>query len=159
MTITTVDVSTTVNGNVITAHAVGANYYWIDCDNGNVPVIGATSANFTPPANGNYAVVVTQNGCVDTSACVNVVVIANKGLQEENWINVYPNPTSRAFSIALPKEATIMVWIYAANGQLVEQKLLQGENNYSLELKGAAGVYFIQVQVENQIYYSKLIKQ
>lgn len=64
--------TTTVNGSTVTAVQSGT-YQWINCT-GNTPVSGATSQSFTPAQTGNYAVIIANNGCVDTSGCVNVVV-------------------------------------------------------------------------------------
>lgn len=64
------DNSVTQNNATLQANAIGATYQWLDCDNSYSPVTGAVSQYFTPSATtGNYAVVVTQNGCSDTSSC------------------------------------------------------------------------------------------
>ncbi|MGH1336983.1 MAG: SBBP repeat-containing protein [Aureispira sp.] len=160
LTINTVDIATTVNGNIITANAIGASYQWLDCINGNTPVIGATGVSLTPPANGDYAVEVTQNGCVDTSACVNVTVIAIEGIEGGSAaIAVYPNPTTGNFSLDLGEVEGAMLYVFAANGQLVQQQQLLGQGIHPLELEGAAGVYFLQIQIGDQIQYRKLIKK
>lgn len=57
-------------GAQLTADLTGATYQWLDCDNNYYALIGATNQTYTPPATGNYAVEVTLNGCVDTSACM-----------------------------------------------------------------------------------------
>lgn len=49
------------NGNVLTASEAGATaYQWIDCNNNNTPIAGATSQSFTATASGNYAVIITK---------------------------------------------------------------------------------------------------
>ena len=160
LTITTVDVSTMVNGNIIIANATNANYQWLYCDSSNRAVQGATSASFTPPVNGNYAVVVNQNGCVDTSNCVNVAVIGLDQLPTKaTIIKVYPNPTNGLFAIDLQDLPAATVLIYAANGQLVGQEQLEGSGVHHLSLEGAAGLYLLQIQIGEQIQYSKLIKE
>lgn len=68
-----VDNSTTLNGTTISANEAGAAYQWINCS-GNTPVAGATNQSFTPTQTGNYAVIVNNGSCSDTSNCVNVVV-------------------------------------------------------------------------------------
>ncbi|MDF3026703.1 MAG: hypothetical protein K0S23_1010 [Fluviicola sp.] len=69
----TVDNSTTLNGITISANEAGSTYQWINCS-GNTPIAGATSQSFTPTQTGNYAVIVNNGSCSDTSNCVNVVV-------------------------------------------------------------------------------------
>jgi len=68
-----IDNSTTLNGITITANETGSMYQWINCT-GNTPIAGATNQSFTPTQTGNYAVIVNNGSCSDTSACVNVVV-------------------------------------------------------------------------------------
>ena len=68
VTVTYVNTSVTQSGLTLTADAGGAAYVWINC-NGNTPVPGQTYQSFTAGIAGNYAVIVTQNGCSDTSNC------------------------------------------------------------------------------------------
>lgn len=65
-----VETGVTATGTTLTADAVGVTYQWLDCDNGNAPIAGATSASYTPSVTGNYAVQITDNGCTDVSACI-----------------------------------------------------------------------------------------
>lgn len=68
VTVTYVNTSVTQSGMTLTADAGGAAYVWINC-NGNTPVPGQTYQSFTAGIAGNYAVIVTQSGCSDTSTC------------------------------------------------------------------------------------------
>jgi len=71
LVIETVDTSVTVSPDTtsLAANASGATFQWLDCNNGFSPIAGETSQTFNSIGNGSYAVEVTQNGCVDTSAC------------------------------------------------------------------------------------------
>lgn len=71
-----VDISVATANATATANAAGAGvtYQWIDCDNNNAPVAGETSQDFTATTSGNYAVIITDGQCVDTSDCVNLEV-------------------------------------------------------------------------------------
>ncbi len=70
LTILTVDTGITVSGNTVTANASGAAYQWLDCQSAYAQVSGETGQSLTVTGQGQFAVEVTQNGCVDTSACV-----------------------------------------------------------------------------------------
>lgn len=95
LTINTVDVTTTqTDGIYLSANAVGAMYQWIDCDNGNSPISGETNQDFTAFANGNYAVIVTENGCSDTSSCIMVDNVGLKDNVQDLGVSLYPNPTN-----------------------------------------------------------------
>ena len=68
ITVITVNTSVTQVGSILTANAAGAVYQWLDC-NGFTPLLGQTYQSFTAISPGSYAVIITQNGCTDTSAC------------------------------------------------------------------------------------------
>lgn len=68
VTVTSVNIAVSQSGLMLTAAASGAGYAWLDC-NGFTPIAGQTSQSFTATLPGNYAVAISQNGCIDTSAC------------------------------------------------------------------------------------------
>ncbi|MFY7732063.1 MAG: LamG-like jellyroll fold domain-containing protein [Bacteroidia bacterium] len=74
LNINTVNKTVTKIGNTLTAAATNANYLWINCTT-NLPIANANMQSYTPTASGSYKVIITQNGCVDTSACTNVTII------------------------------------------------------------------------------------
>ena len=97
-----IDVSVSNTDPTLTANAAGATYQWIDCGNGDNPISGETNQLFSPTSNGSYAVIITQDGCTDTSACysvstVDVHKISNQALS----FVVYPNPSDGKFTLKL----------------------------------------------------------
>lgn len=95
-----IDVSTSVNGNVITANATGATYQWLDCNNGFAHIPGATSHSYTATASGNFAVLITEGACSDTSACVELLTTDIATEQANRWM-IYPNPVEDQLIIDL----------------------------------------------------------
>ena len=93
-----IDVSTWIATDNITivASNVGQTYQWIDCNTGQ-DLVNETNHDFTPTYGSEFAVIVTEDGCSDTSACVVSVV----GIDELTLLNiiVYPNPTSGEFKV------------------------------------------------------------
>jgi hypothetical protein len=89
-----VDTSVVALPHGLQAQATSALYQWLDCSNGFAPIPGATSAAFLPSIGGLYAVEVTQNGCVDTSACFVVTVTDLPNWVAESHVQVFPNPSS-----------------------------------------------------------------
>lgn len=63
-----------VKGKTLTANAKNATYNWIDCAT-NQP-INITTRTLIATVNGTYKVTVDQDGCVGTSSCHKVVLIA-----------------------------------------------------------------------------------
>ncbi|MDT8411174.1 MAG: T9SS type A sorting domain-containing protein [Vicingaceae bacterium] len=156
-----VDNTTTLNVDTITANQAGATYQWLDCNNGNAVIAGATAQSFRPSATGNYAVEITFNGCIDTSACTNVIITNIDESIMEN-VNIFPNPTKDDIYVELPLNefASFEVKIYSVTGKLVYNA---SQNNVSkLSISTAnwdKGLYFIQLISNNQTIIEKIIKQ
>ena len=91
----------------------------MDCDNNYAVINGETDASYTPTANGNYAVELTENGCTDTSACVAITTV---GIIENTFnedFTLYPNPTDGIFSIRFNSpEEHITLKIMDASGAM-----------------------------------------
>jgi hypothetical protein len=80
LSVTTVNINVIQSGNNLVSQAVNAQYQWLDCGNGYAEITGATAPSYQPTTTGTFAVEVTQNGCVDTSACITMTI---NGIQEE----------------------------------------------------------------------------
>ena len=97
LTETTVNVNVAQNANLLISQAGGAAFQWINCAT-NAPIVGANNQYYTAFTVGEYAVIVTQNGCSDTSACYNVTTI---GMDEQTLptARVWPSITSDMLNI------------------------------------------------------------
>ncbi len=137
----------------------GAQYQWLDCDNGFSPVIGETNQAFNALANGNYAVEITgANGCSDTSSCY---AISHVELHESeiNEISVFPNPTSGEVNIKLRSIGSYDLKLEDALGRLIERKKIENSDSFKLKIEGDSGIYFLSIKFqENEPYRIKLIK-
>lgn len=157
LTITTaaaVDVSTSLSGITISANNVGGGvtYQWYDCTSGT-NIAGETSVDYTPTSNGDYAVIVNDGACSDTSSCV---TISEVSLNENTSVSIslYPNPTTGEFTLTIG--ASAIVTISDATGRVVYTDYLSAGKN-DLNLSGyECGVYFVRVDnVIKQLVVSK----
>lgn len=151
VTINSANATVTQAGATLTAGTSSA-YQWLDCDNNYQIIAGETGASFTPLAiTGNYAVVVTQNGCVDTSACFLVDYTAVDDLSTEIGLSIYPNPSQGKFTIELlGSDATRMeLRIVDLQGRLVlSQELEQGSAMQTAKIdisEQDAGLYILDI--------------
>ncbi|MDX2359400.1 MAG: choice-of-anchor J domain-containing protein [Crocinitomicaceae bacterium] len=153
LTINTVDNATTTAGNTFTATLAGGTYVWIDCAT-NTPVTGETSQSFTPTTAGDYAVIVSDGTCTDTSACVTSTV----GLDEVTFvqgIEIYPNPSEGSFTIELSDLSTDMLTIEFtdAKGRVITSETLlnvAGDLTVPMHIENVeAGVYFVRFSSQN----------
>lgn len=139
----TIDVSTTSSGITITANGTGVSYQWIDCDNANIPIMGETNQSFTAVTNGNYAVIVTNNNCSDTSACVTINSIGLTGsLNNNSLISIYPNPNTGNFTVKSSTSGEFL--IVNELGETIQSFELNSTNKKEIRVGHLnAGVYFI----------------
>lgn len=150
--------SVSVAGATLTANAIGGNYQWLDCNSGYAPISGANSQQFTPVANGNYAVAVTvSGGCVDTSACVNFNYLGITSVTQENLLSIYPNPNTGEFVIIINHTAHITI-TDALGKQVYSQPMAAGMQNIKLKTE-TAGIYFIKVISDNQQIVHRMLIQ
>lgn len=148
------------DGATLTSNNTLATYQWIDCDNDNDEVTGATSQSFTPSTDGNYAVVVTENGCTDTSNCVNVSTVSIDVLNGNLQYSVYPNPTKDKVNIEFTnKQKNIMLLIYNTSGQKVFQKTYKQRELVKVNLPRERGLYTMELQTESGKATFQVIKE
>jgi len=150
-----VNTLTTLSGGTITAVAVADAYQWINCAT-NTIILGATGSSFTPVFNGSYGVVVTDNGCSDTSSCT---VISAVGLEEEQTagLGLLPNPATGLFSLHFEGEA-VSLTIADIHGKTVYTKssLVSGEQTDLSAFEN--GVYLVAVRTKDGIVVKRLVK-
>ncbi|MBN4082094.1 T9SS type A sorting domain-containing protein [bacterium AH-315-B15] len=159
VTINTVDAGISLSGVTLSADASGATYQWLICP-AMTPIAGETSQNYSPTADGDYAVIVTENGCVDTSDCMNVHGVGVKEFDNGFGIKVYPNPSRGEFVISLGSELeNVEVDIINVAGKVVWSKRYAKIQTIPIDLQVADGIYFIQLSSNNKSSTTKLIKQ
>ena len=159
LTINPVDVSLTVNNTVITANGTGANYLWVDCDNNYSPVSGETNQSFTATVNGNFAVIVTQGSCSDTSVCTPITSVGMSSVQKNAFLSIYPNPVSDELIIEIKGSTEKNNFeILNALGQIVfksnfiEKTTIQTRNFIP-------GVYFVKLENSQTFEIKKVVKE
>jgi hypothetical protein len=147
----------TLSGGTLIATPAGATYQWINCE-GNTPIEGETGRFFTPEENGNYAVIVSQDGCSSTSACVNFSIV---GLHEElsEKISVYPNPGQSTIKVELPIQvANCLIEITDTQGRQLLSYSVANASEFELNVEGLGkGIYFIHFRSEQMNKILKLI--
>ena len=152
LTVNTVNNSITNTTPTLTADVTGATYQWLDCNNNYAPIPGETNQSFTATANGSYAVEVTQNGCVDTSACEQV---NNVGINENNSsITLHPNPTTGLVELqGINGSFKVDVYDYAG-------KYLQSTSRSTIDLSDyPSGIYFLKVAYGDKTEELRVVKE
>ncbi|MBL7764510.1 MAG: T9SS type A sorting domain-containing protein [Chitinophagaceae bacterium] len=146
LTINSVFVGINQNGNTLTALATGANYQWYNCST-NTTIPGAISQTYTATQSGDYAVIVTQNGCTDTSICKSVVVSGMNETIDDANVSIYPNPFNQILTVKIPRGLlNRKLSVYDATGRVAASFTLNKTENL-LDLRGLAnGIYMVEIQ-------------
>ena len=145
-----IDVTTTMSGTTITASysGTGVSYQWVDCDNNYSIIPGETGQSFTPTdAIGNYAVIISEGNCSDTSACeyIDQSGLGDIGL---SYLNIYPNPATDILIIEWTGDV-VQIDITDAKGKLIDRAIDLNGQAYQITVNDySTGVYFIHVQTE-----------
>lgn len=156
LTILSVDTTLSQNGNVLTANqAGGLLYQWINCTTGNNLSTGQT---FTANQNGEYACIVTYNGCQDTSECVTIQGIGLQDAGSPDW-KIYPNPTHNRFVLESNRLEELNIKIYDALGRCTHQmNQVFFEDRLSVDISGLpAGWYTVKIQSDHDETVQKLL--
>ena len=152
-----IDATTTLSAYTISANLAGATYQWIDCDNGNAILPGETNQSYTAIENGNYAVMVTESSCTNTSACVSITGLDIDNLDLLNRAyQLYPNPSTTTITISNFDSEIDNITIVDITGKVIQSfQPKTGDIDVSALKKG---VYFIQIEVNKSFVCKKFIK-
>jgi len=153
--ITPIDNGISQVGAALSADMAGYSYQWLDCDNGNAMIPGETNQTYTPTLAGNYAVELTFDGCVDTSACVPYTLIGINELDNESFV-MYPNPSNDGMFTISTTTPIIQINVVDALGRTIQ---LQADPSTGL-INGSslvAGKYIVRVITEDNVYTKQLM--
>lgn len=146
-----------VNNYTITAMPSNASYQWFNCDSNSV-IVGATNQQFTPTSNGNYAAIVTEGSCIDTSACTNINGLGLPQVNMNNQVIVSPNPSSSNCIIQSPKGID-EVYIFDLIGNVVMSEKTHSSKQLTLSVAALSqGNYVVKVKtIEGFFIVQKLV--
>lgn len=160
LSIPSVDVSVNLNNSVLSANASNATYQWIDCDNGNSVIEGETHQFYAATENGSYAVIVSQHGCTDTSACVEFYI---SNLIDNDFgrnITIYPNPNDGKVHIDMGKVyPNVEIIITKPDGQVIQKSQIRNSNFKELQLLESPGIYFIILTSKDNKAVFKIVRK
>lgn len=155
VTVVETEVNTTVDWGILTAEAADATYQWVNCEFYEV-IEGATGQTLEPAENAYYAVIVTQNGCTDTSDCYFVQV---ESILSSNKTDIVLTPNPATDFILLEFENTVhpqTIVTYDLHGNVIPVTF---NNNYQANIQTLApGLYFSKINLPNESFIIKWVK-
>ena len=152
------DIVVTVSGGTLTCENSGS-YQWIRCEDNSI-ISGETGSTFQPDEPGDYAVILTQGSCSDTSACysTNQTGIGDERSME---LTIYPNPVHDYLTMETSDEQThVTIRIVDMTGQVVQVEEVERFTRTELELRELkAGLYMIQIHSDQMNRVVRIIKK
>jgi hypothetical protein len=139
-----------------------ATYSWVDCEDGFSPIIPIEDGiSYTAIENGSYAVIIEQNGCVDTSDCF---IINDADINENRLdanITIHPNPTKDIVYITIDRNwDDFSIEMIDIAGRVVFKKSFQSTNNVNVDMSAfASGEYILRVITAGSINQFTIIKE
>ncbi len=158
LTINTVDISVIKSGIKLTSNESGATYQWIDCNNGNTPISGATNQVFIASSNGSYAVIITKNSCIDTSICFQITEVGFHSLKNQKNTSLFPNPSDDFVNINIGEKIEyLFIEIINISGSTIFTKHFANTQNAKIDVSQyISGVYFVKVTTQEEISILRL---
>lgn len=130
-----------VDAITLSANAAGYQYQWIDCNNGNIPINGATNQTFVAIVNGSYAVKISDGTCTETSNCITVDEVGLNEAFASSGLRIYPNPSKDYFTINAGDLQSVQVT--NGLGQLVPFEANADDEKTLIFLNGQPGIYYL----------------
>jgi hypothetical protein len=146
--------------NTLYAKDSNATYQWYDCTN-QYALPADTNQSFTPWIPSAYRVIVTKDGCTDSSACITVSKVGLNEPYSPLSVNIYPNPSKGNFQIQLSKAAgEVEISVLDINGKLVLEKISHAKAT-TIDLSSMpAGIYILRMYSDELgILNKRLVKE
>lgn len=155
-----IDATVTNTPPIISSNSSGAQYQWIDCNNGNQPIDGETNQSFTATTNGSYAVQITVGNCSVTSECVEVNNVGLNSLLLDQ-VKVFPNPSNGIFTLIVenPSEC-IFFSVSSIDGKHITHNNCVSTAETLIDISNESkGIYFLDIEMNETHEILKLIVQ
>ncbi len=147
----------------IVVTATGATFQWLEnCDSVASLLVGQTSNILSTPGggNGSYAVIVTINGCSDTSDCISYNFF---GIEESALLltSFHPNPVNNSINLSLNQSyQNLILELVNVQGKLVKRMNFQnGEMDLEIDLNFLAkGTYILKLNADGKTESQVILK-
>lgn len=125
-----------------------------------------TNPSHTYSGNGTFAVTLTADNGACSDSKTDSVTIVNTGIQQLSGLerfNIYPNPNKGTFTLEvnLDKVSDIEMSVFGSDGKIMLSKRFEKTKtiNQTFDLQWLpTGVYIVDLKIDNERSYKKLIK-
>ncbi|MBL0105040.1 MAG: T9SS type A sorting domain-containing protein [Bacteroidetes bacterium] len=156
---TDLDNTVNVSGDTIESLQDSAQYQWYNCSLNN-QISGETSQTFSPTVSGSYAVIISNNGCIDTSVCnfINISNISNE--ITEQIFQILPNIVNDELRIkSIFYSKGIELSVFNLSGLLIAIRSSTDKDIVTVDCSSLSpGFYIIEVRSNGNYCRKKFLK-
>ncbi len=136
-------------------------YQWVDCDQNYATIAGANNQQFLATVDGNYAVIVDDGVCTDTSDC-ETIYYYYLGLGDllSTSVELYPNPSNSTITVDFSNNNVAgHYWVYDNVGKVIMVGGIENESELILDIRSlSVGAYRIEIQTASDIVSRSFVK-
>lgn len=160
LTVNKLDTLVNMTDTALICNLTGATYHWVDCSNNYSIIAGETNQIFKPDTSGDFAVILSQNNCIDTTKCYSYIMTGINDSRFINNIKVYPNPTQGEITIKLScLKDEIMIKVLDITGRELISNNYEYTDFINLNLNTLPGIYFLKIMTkQGEITQFKVLK-
>jgi hypothetical protein len=148
LNVTNIDNSVAIDGLQLSSNQLVAAYQWLDCDNNDQALFGEFNQYFEVVENGNYAVEISYNGCIDTSECILIDYVGVNSIESNNF-SLYFDATDISLKLKynnLPEN--VKIEIVDLQGKVALTSLIKPSIDISTLING---LYFVRILNDEQV--------
>ena len=164
LTIELIDATVSLYGLTIYAIPGYDSYQWYECTaNGLKAINNEVNDSILITINGDYAVIINNNNCSDTSNCLTVNNIGFIDDTQQSF-SVYPNPTLGKVKIERTNSASSIsiyeLLIFDSHGRMIQKSLVDFHERFiEIDLEEyQAGVYQLTLMNKYEVLHEKVTR-
>ncbi len=160
LTLSPLDAIVTLSADELTASTTTQvdSYQWINCTS-TLPLAGETETTFMPVDAGEYAVVLTQGTCLDTSDCLAIEVANIEENTSDLGVSIFPNPTTDYIMLKFNETVTGKITIRNVLGETITELNLINSLEEKVLIEGTTGLYLLEISTKNKNITRRVIKR
>lgn len=156
-----IDTTLFIDDRLIVSNEMNADYQWITCSSSNLWINGEINREYVANTDGNFAVIITKDGCTKTSSIANIMSVAVAENKIANIVKYYPNPVIDKVTIELNhfiSNTSISIVDITSKELFKIDEIVTTQVELDLS-SFSSGIYFVKIGYTKKQEILKLVKK